>query len=216
MRISDWSSDVCSSDLLAAAIYKQGEAARDAGDMKTASQQFLRVGQVTPTAKIRATAEYDGAAALIALQDWPQAARVLENFRSLFPGNPLEADVDKKLAVAYQKDNKPQQAAQTFARIARRGSENAQTREEAAWLSATLYEQAKSPADAGSAYDYYVKTFPASFDRNVEARSKLVDYARSSGNGEGQRGARREQNARNDRNRKSTRRKSSPESANRL
>src|SRR3546814_14299584 len=109
--------------------------------MKTASQQFLRVGQVTPTAKIRATAEYDGAAALIALQDWPQAARVLENFRSLFPGNPLEADVDKKLAVAYQKDNKPQQAAQTFARIARRGSENAQTREEAAWLSAPLYEQ---------------------------------------------------------------------------
>lgn len=184
---------------LAAAIYKQGEAARDAGDMKTASQQFLRVGQVTPTAKIRATAEYDGAAALIAQEDWPQAARVLENFRNLFPGNPLEADVDKKLAVAYQKDNKPQQAAQAFARIARRGAESAQTREEAAWLSATLYEQAKSPADAGAAYDYYVKTFPASFDRNVEARSKLVDYARSSGNGEALSTALREQIALNDR-----------------
>src|SRR3546814_9095154 len=107
--------------------------------------------------------------------------------------------VDEKLAVAYQKDNKPQQAAQTFARIARRGSENAQTREEAAWLSATLYEQAKSPADAGSAYDYYVKTFPASFDRNVEARRKLVDYARNSGNGEALSGALREQSALNDR-----------------
>src|SRR3546814_16247726 len=112
--------------------------------MKPASQQFLRVGQVTPTAKIRATAEYDGAAALIALQDWPKAARVLENFRSLFPGNPLEAEVDKKLAVAYQKDNKTQQDAQTFARIARRGSATTQTREEEEWLPAMLYEGSDS------------------------------------------------------------------------
>jgi hypothetical protein len=167
--------------------------------MKTAAQQFLRVGQVTPSAKIRATADYDGAAALIAQEDWPQAARVLENFRALFPANPLIADVDKKLAVAYQKDDKPQQAAQAYGRIARRATENAQTREEAAWLSATLYEQAKSPADAGAAYDYYVKTFPAAFDRNVEARSKLVDYARSSGNGDALNAALREQIAVNDR-----------------
>ena len=184
---------------LAASIYKQGEAARDGGDMKTAAQQFLRVGQVTPTAKIRATADYDGAAALIAQEDWPQAARVLENFRALFPANPLIADVDKKLAVAYQKDDKPQQAAQAYSRIARRATENAQTREEAAWLSATLYEQAKSTADAGAAYDYYVKTFPAAFDRNVEARSKLVDYARSGGNSEALNAALREQIAVNDR-----------------
>lgn len=166
---------------LAASIYRQGEAARAAGDNKTAAQHFLRVGQVAPQAKIRATAEYDGAAALIALEDWAQAARVLENFRRLFPGHPLEADVDKKLAVAYQKDNKPLQAAQAYGRIAHRSTETVQTREQAAWLTATLYEQGKSPTDAGKAYDEYVRTFPGSFDRNVEARSKLVDYARSSG-----------------------------------
>src|SRR3546814_20387354 len=119
MRISDWSSDVCSSDLLAAAIYKQGEAARDAGDMKTASQQFLRVGQVTPTAKIRATAEYDGAAALIALQDWPQAARVLENFRSLFPGTPLAAAYDQHHGRASPNDTNTKQHAQTLCRTPR-------------------------------------------------------------------------------------------------
>jgi TolA-binding protein len=184
---------------LAASIYKQGEAARTAGDMKTASQHFLRVGQVAPNAKIRATAEYDGAAALIALEDWRQAASVLENFRRLFPGHPLEADVDKKLAVAYQKDNKPLQAAQAFGRVARRPSESPQTREEAAWLTAMLYEQARSPADAGAAYDYYVKNFPASFDRNVEARSKLVEYARSSGDTVALTAALREQIAVNDR-----------------
>src|SRR3546814_1145374 len=47
-------------------------------------------------------------------------------------------------------------------------------------------------------------TFPASFDRNVEARSKLVDYARSSGNGEALSGALREQIALNDRSEEHT------------
>lgn len=183
---------------LAAAIYKQGEAAREAGDMKTAATHFLRVGQVTPQAKIRATAEYDGAAALLALEDWSHAASVLENFRRLFPGHALEADVDKKLAVAYQKDGKPQQAAQAYGRIARRAGESLQTREEAAWLSAGLYDQAKSPADAGAAYDYYVKTFPGSFDRNVEAHEHLVGYARASNDPQRLAAALREQIAVND------------------
>ncbi|WP_245585122.1 tetratricopeptide repeat protein [Solimonas flava] len=166
---------------LAASIYKQGETARNAGDLNTAAQHFLRVGQVTPQAKIRATAEYDGAAALLALEDWSHAAVVLENFRSLFPNHALEADVDKKLAVAYEKDHKPQAAAQAYGRIARRASESTETREEAAWRSASLYDQAQS-TDAAAAYEFYVKSFPAAFDRNVEARSRLVDYARTAGN----------------------------------
>ncbi|NKF23776.1 tetratricopeptide repeat protein [Solimonas sp. C16B3] len=184
---------------LAASIYKQGEAARDAGDMDTAAQNFLRVGKVTPNAKIRATADYDGAAALIAMQAWGRAAAVLENFRQLFPDHKLIPDVDKKLAVAYQKDNRPLQAAPVYGRIARRNSESAQTREEAAWLSATLYEQGKAPADARGAYTYYVQNFPASFDRNVEARAKLVDYARSSGDAAALSTALRDQIAVNDR-----------------
>jgi tetratricopeptide (TPR) repeat protein len=166
---------------LAAAVYKQGEVARDAGDLKTASQHFLRVGQVAPGAKIRATAEYDGAAALLSLEDWPRAAAVLEGFRGLFPGHALEADVDKKLAVAYEKDHKPLQAAQAYGRIARRTTEDGATREEAAWRSASLYDSAKSDGNAAQAYAFYVQNFPAAFDRTVEARGRLVDYARASG-----------------------------------
>lgn len=183
---------------LAAAIYKQGEAARDGGDMKTAARHFLRVGQITPQSKIRATAEYDGAAALLALEDWAQAEAVLENFRRLFPNHALEADVDKKLATAYQKDNKPLQAAQAYGRIARRGSESVQVREESAWQSATLFDAGKANAEAAAAYDYFAKTFTGSFDRNVEARSKLVDYARSTGNAQQLSTALRDQVAIND------------------
>lgn len=166
---------------LAASVYKQGEAAREAGDLKTAAQHFLRVGQVTPQAKIRASAEYDGASALIALEDWGRAAAVLEGFRGLFPGHALEADVDKRLATAYQKDNKPFQAAQVFGRIANRPSESLDTRREAAWVSATLFDEAKATTEAARAYEFYVQTFPRPLDRTLDARSRLVEYARASG-----------------------------------
>lgn len=184
---------------LAASIYKQGEAARGANDMKTAAGHFLRLGQITPQAKIRATSEYDGAAALLALEDWTQAEVVLENFRRTFPGHQLEADVDKKLATAYQKDKKPLQAAQAYGRIARRNGEAPATREEAAWQSASLFDEGKSPGEAAAAYQYYVQSFPnASFDRGIEARGKLVDSARTSGNSQQLTAALREQITQND------------------
>lgn len=170
---------------LAASIYKQGEAARDAGDLRKAATQFLRVGQVTPSAKIRATADYDGATMLIKLEDWPAAETVLENFRRLYPGHALEADVDKKLAVAYQKDNKPVQAAQVFFRIAQRPSESADTRREAGWFAATLFDQGKDSAGAARAYEFYIGSFPRPLARAMDARQRLADMARDRGDAAG-------------------------------
>ncbi len=166
---------------LAASVYKQGEAARTAGNLREASQQFLRVAQVAPESKIRPTAEYDGAAALIQLEDWPAAEKVLENFQQSYPGHALGPDVDKKLAVAYQKDNKPLQAAQAYRRIAARQTETLDTRREAGWLAATLFDQAKSPADAAKAYETYVLSYPRPLARSMEARGRLADYSRDSG-----------------------------------
>lgn len=166
---------------LAASVYKQGEAARNSGNLREASQQFLRVAQVAPSSKIRPTAEYDGAAALIQLEDWPAAEKVLEAFQQNYPNHALSADVDKKLAVAYQKDNKPLQAAQAYRRIASRTTETLDTRREAGWLSATLFDQAKSPADASKAYEAYVISYPRPLARSMEARGRLADYSRSSG-----------------------------------
>ena len=166
---------------LAASVYKQGEAARSAGNLREAAQQFLRVSQAAPESKIRPTAEYDGAAVLIQLEDWPAAEKVLENFQQSYPNHALAADVDKKLAVAYQKDNKPLQAAQAYRRIAGRQTETLDTRREASWLAATLFDQAKSPADAAKSYEAYVISYPRPLVRSMEARSRLADYARDSG-----------------------------------
>ena len=164
---------------LAASIYKQAEAQK-ARDPKLAAATFLRVGQVTPTAKIRSTAEYDAAALLIAAQDWAGATRVLESFRSSYPSHPLTPDVDKKLAAAYQKTGRGDLAATTLARIAGRGSETGDTRREAAWLAAKYYDDTGNP-QAAVAYAAYIKDYGAPLERMIEARSYLAERERKQG-----------------------------------
>ncbi len=164
---------------LAAAIYKEGEAARKAGDLRTAASNFLRIGTIVPDASIRPNADYDGATALVGLQDWPAAEQALEAYRSRYPTNPLSADADKQLAAAYQKDNKPAQAAVVYQRIAARPSESPDTRREAMWLAAKLYDSAHQSAQAATAYEAYVNAYPQPVDRAMAARQYLADYTLS-------------------------------------
>lgn len=169
-----------SSERLASAIYKQAEAARAEGDLRTAADAFLRVGQAVPGASIRATAEYDAAAALIALKDWTQAAAVLEAFRASYTASPLLPEVDKKLVVVYQNGNQPLRAAAVLKRIAARPTETADTRLDAAWLAVTLLDQAKD-AQASAAYEAYLRDYPQPLDRAQDARQRLAEMAAARG-----------------------------------
>jgi cellulose synthase operon protein C len=166
---------------LAASIYKQGEAAREAKDLRKAVNDFLRVGKVTPDSKIRANADYDAAASLVELKDWPAATQVLESFRQRFPQNALIADVDKKLAGAYEADAKPAQAAQVYERIAARPTESETVRRDASWQAAKLYDSAKQPAESFRTYQAYVTAFPRPLDRAMEGRSRLVELSQARG-----------------------------------
>jgi cellulose synthase operon protein C len=165
---------------LAASIYRQGEAAREAGNLPAAAATFLRVGQAVPGASIRANADYDAAAMFIALKDWPQAIRVLESFRSTHRTSPLLPEVDKQLAVVYQNSGRSADAAAVLARIAGRGGEAADTRRDAAWLAVTLLDQAKDPRTA-TEYDAYLKQYPQPLDRAMQARHRLAELARARG-----------------------------------
>lgn len=162
---------------LAASIYKQGEAAREAGNLRAAAEAFTRVGVAVPEATIRPNADFDAASAWLALEDWPKATAALEGFRSRYPANKLLADVDKQLASAYQKDGKPAEAAGALLRISARTTEAADTRRESAWLAATLYDDAKQKAPAAKAYEYYIQNFGQPIDRAIEARRKLAAFA---------------------------------------
>ncbi len=166
---------------LAATVYKQGDAKRKAGDAAGAVEDFLRVERVAPTSKIRSTAQYDAAAALITLKQWDRAIGVLEAFRRDFPKSELSADVTRKLAVAYSEANRPGEAATEFEKIASSPTEERAVQREALLQSADLYAKANNAPKAVSMLEKFVSTNPTPIVDAEEARQRLADYAARGG-----------------------------------
>ncbi|MEW6705975.1 MAG: tetratricopeptide repeat protein [Pseudomonadota bacterium] len=165
---------------MAAAVYKQGEQAREKGDARDAVAHFARVAAVAPQSSVRATAQYDAAAALIGLKDWAAASRLLEDFRQRYPQHPLNEDVSTKLAAAYLEQQQWAPAAAEFERIAatRKDPEVSRT---ALWQAAELYEKAGARVPAAKAYERYLAQHPQPLETAVEARWRLAQMAKAGG-----------------------------------
>ena len=166
---------------LAAAVYKQGDAKKKAGDDAGAVEDFLRVERVAPTSKIRSTAQYDAAAELITLKQWDRAIGVLEDFRREYPKSEFSADVTRKLAVAYTQANRPGEAATEFERIATSPTADRAVQREALMQSADLYAKANNTPKAVTMLEKFVSTNPTPIADAEEARQRLADYAGKSG-----------------------------------
>ncbi len=166
---------------LAASIYKQGEQKNKAGDGSGAVEDFLRVSKMAPTSKVRANADFDAAALLISQKQWDRAIVVLEGFRHNFPQSPLQADVTRKLAVAYSESNQPGQAALEFEKIAQSPGETAEVQREATLQAADLYDKAGNTAKSRSMLEAFVKHFPQPLNPAMEARNKLSTIAQKAG-----------------------------------
>jgi cellulose synthase operon protein C len=163
---------------LAAAIYKQGEQANKLSDFKTAAEHFLRVAVAAPTSKIRSSADYDGATALMQLKDWERAAEVLLAFRSHYAGHKLQADVTKKIAYVYKEAGKLALAAAEYERIETE-TQDVAIRREALQLAADLYVDAKDTDKAMQVYRRYVSYFPKPLEPALETRNKIADVLKS-------------------------------------
>lgn len=168
-------------DNMAAAIYKQGEQANQAGDYKMAAQHFLRVGERAPASSIRVTAEYDASAALIKLEDWQHAATVLENFRKNFPGNKMQFDVTKKIAFVYRSDGRLEMAAAEYERIEREAKEE-DIRRGSLDIAAELYRQSGASDKELALYKRYVKLFPKPLDQVMDIHYRMAGVYKRSGN----------------------------------
>jgi TolA-binding protein len=158
---------------LAASVYKQAEQARATGRHDEAVAHFLRVGQVAPQSSIRATAEYDAAAVLIAAKKWTAATQVLETFRSRYPKHPLQDEVTNKLAASYLESGQWSAAAVELERLAAVKKEPNLARE-ALWQAGELYEKAGKHDRALALYERYVKQNPEPLEAAIEARHRLA------------------------------------------
>lgn len=167
-------------ETFAASIYKQGEQANDAGDYRAAADHFLRIKELAPTSSMRAGAEYDAGAALIRLQDWNDAAQVLDDFRLSNPGHALEKEATKQIAFVHREAGELSQAAAEYERVAKE-SEDPALRAEALLLAGSLYEQSNRSDSALDAYGRYVEQFPNPVETAVETRSKMAAILKTNG-----------------------------------
>lgn len=166
---------------LAASVYQQGEQARGQGKLQDAVAHFNRVGALAPGSAVAATAQYDAAAALIALKDWAGATRLLTDFRARYPKHPLQDEVTNKLAAAYLEQGQWAQAAGEFERIAAAGKDP-QLARAGLWQAAEMHEKAGARAQAARVYERYAKQYPEPLEASVEARYRLAKIAQDEGN----------------------------------
>ena len=162
---------------IAASIYKLGEQARDRGDLETAVVHFTRLAGVVPDSAIRATAEYDAAAALIHLKAWDRAAALLERFRVDHPDSEYADDVAQKLAVAYMESGNAAKAAAEFERIADDPDTADALRREALWQAAALYKTSASLGSEERVLDRIVRQYPKPVAEAIEASYRLLAIA---------------------------------------
>jgi TolA-binding protein len=167
---------------IASSIYKQGEQARDAGDLEAAVAHFTRLGQAVPDSNIRATAEYDAAAALINMAAWDRAAGMLEQYRRNYPDSEFADDISEKLAVTYMETGRGAQAAAEFERIAVAPSSSDEVRREALWKAAELYETGGVVASEKRVLESIVERYPDPLSESIEARYRLLEIAEAQGN----------------------------------
>lgn len=169
-------------DRIASSIYKQGELARDAGDLESAVAHFRRLGEAVPDSDIRATAEYDAAAALINMAAWGRASTVLEEFRRDYPDSEYADDIAAKLAVTYLEAGQSDQAAGEFIRIANADGSSEEVKREALWKAAELYKESQQVAAEQQTLQDIVARYPNPIAESIEARFRLLEIAELGGN----------------------------------
>jgi TolA-binding protein len=165
---------------VAASVYRQGEQARDAGDPALAAAHFDRIAEVAPASPVRATAQYDAAAARMLLKDWAGAARTLEDFRARYPGHALQAEVTEKLAAVWFEAANWAKAASEFELLAST-RKDAKAARGALWQAAELRVKAGDGAGAQRTWEHYVLAWPAPLEDAQEARARLQGFAKERG-----------------------------------
>jgi cellulose synthase operon protein C len=172
---------------LSVSVYRQAEARRAAGDAAGAVNDFLRVAQIAPGTPAVEAAQYDAAAELIKLKDWPRSITVLEAYRRDYPASKQQSDITQKLAVAYMEAGRPDAAAVEFERIASAKDQTPALRLEALGIAADQYEKSGNAVKTVALLERLVTEFPTPLGERIETRQRLADFAAKSGNVERER-----------------------------
>lgn len=166
---------------LATVVYKQGEYARDKGDIDTAIRQFLAIGDVYKGSTIHAIAEYDAANLLLDAERWQQSIEVLERFRRTFPQHEWHNQVELKLAKAYLSIGSTIKAATTYERIGMIWPDP-EFRKESLIKAAELYELANEKNKVLNVYQELLVRQYLDFDDSLLVQHKIANIYKENRN----------------------------------
>ncbi len=167
-------------DRIVAAVFRQGEQARDAGDVDAAVHHFVRLGAEVPGAPEAGNALYDAGALLFAHERWNEAAPLLERFRDAYPQHQLTLDATRLLATALREDRQPAASAREFERVSTAQALAADVRRAALWEAAELYQQAGQADQRRRVLIEIIDRFPEPAAEALEAHHQLATMAQES------------------------------------
>ncbi len=167
----------------ATATYKQAEQALMSGDNRTAAVLYQQAALLAPTASLRSKALYDAATALLAEASWTEAIAMLEQFRSDFPDDPLQAEATRKLAYAHDRSGHSSQAAAEYLRLGQDRQQAETLQREALLRAADIYAGTGAVRQAISTRELYLEQFPEPADAAVEVMQQLAGLEADNGKG---------------------------------
>ncbi|WP_221793028.1 tetratricopeptide repeat protein [Oceanobacter mangrovi] len=157
---------------VAAAIYKQGEQAREQGNYELAASNWNRIGDVTPGSENSVVAEFDAATLLLEVKKYDEAEQAYLTLQKKYPDNKLSKDIPQKLVYIYEQQEKWGPAAKILTNVWRTSTDVKQQRI-ACFQAAEYYEKAGDPESAIIMYRRYANSYEKPFDPLVEAHAKL-------------------------------------------
>ncbi len=158
---------------LATAVYKYSETLADSGEMAQAADSFLRIKALAPNSAVRATAQYDAVAMLLALEAWQRAIPELQELIKFYPKHEMAVEFPRQLAFAYENSEQWGLAAEEYLALSK-ADPDAEVKREALFLSATMYEKNKNHTTAITLFKRYAYTYEQPFDTRMEARYHLA------------------------------------------
>jgi tetratricopeptide (TPR) repeat protein len=166
---------------LALATYKQAGQMVIQGDQGAAVLLYQQATQLAPDASIRSKAQYDAATTLLAQASWAEAIRMLEQYRRDYPDDPLQVEVTRKLAYAYDQSDQRRRAAAEYLRLGQDRQQTDAMQREALLRAAEIYTQSGAVREAISSRELYLKRFPQPATPAVAVMQQLADLEADSG-----------------------------------
>lgn len=159
---------------LAASVYRQAEQRIAAGDLPSAIEELLRVGEVAPGSSLRSNAEYDAIGYLMELKDWPRAIAQMRQFRTRYPQHALLNTLVPKMALAYRETEQWELAADEL-KVMITLAKTEQEKQDTLFIAAELYDRAGNYDKAINEYRRYANRYAEPKDVYMEAANRLAE-----------------------------------------